>query len=72
MKWLEWLGVGLAMIGFLCLSFGFGLPGFSFGIASCCFLLVFFWENNIMSMFSLQTFFLAANIIGLLRTNGAF
>ncbi len=70
MKWLEYSGVFLAAIGFTCLSAGFMLWGWTLGIISCCLLIPYFYYNSQLGLFSLQSYFFAANIYGLLRLTG--
>jgi len=63
----EWFGVALAASGFMMLSTGFLLPGFLTGLASCFLLLAYFLHTGQKGLFSLQVFFLFANIIGVIN-----
>lgn len=65
MKKLEYIGVTLAAIGFLCLSNSLLLAGFIIGLLSCLFLITYFKLSKLNGLLLLQIFFLFANINGI-------
>jgi len=65
MKYLEYIGVTLAAIGFLMLSIGILLYGFIFGFMSCLFLITYFKHFKMNGLLTLQIFFLFVNINGI-------
>jgi len=64
-KYLEYIGVIFAAIGFLLLSFGILELGFIFGFISCLFLISFFKMSKLKGLLALQIFFLFVNINGI-------
>jgi len=65
MKWLEYIGVLLAGIGFSLLSIGILKIGFILGFISCLLLITFFKHNKLNGLLALQTFFLFVNVFGI-------
>ena len=66
-KRIEILGILLAMFGFINLSMGEYLIGFTAGIVSGVCLLTYFLYIRLYSQISLQLFFFGANILGIVN-----
>jgi hypothetical protein len=67
MRYIEYIGVILAAVGFACLSLGFMVAGFSLGLLSCFFLIYLFVKTRQTGLFMLQCYFMVFNIIGLIK-----
>jgi hypothetical protein len=65
MKWLEFIGVLLAAVGFGMLSTGLLKIGFLLGFLSCCLLIPFFFLNKMNFLLTLQSYFAIMNVLGI-------
>ena len=65
MKWVEYIGVFFAAIGFTLLSTGLLYGGFILGVISCLLLISFFKYNKLNGLLMLQIYFLFANLYGI-------